>query len=160
VINNRERYCDWEGDLIVGKSNKGAVATMVERKSGFLLTGLMYGKTSNEFMITIRDMFAPFDNDFLKSITYDNGSESAGFISIEEFLHCDFYFAYPAAPWQRGTNENTNGLLRRYFPKKTKFRNVCPKLLDEITELINCRPRKRLSYRTPLEVLLKQGLRL
>ena len=160
VINRRERFGDWEGDLVVGKDNKGAIATMVERKAGFLIAGLMHGKSSDEFKKTVRDIFAPIDNEILKSITYDNGTEASDYKNLEAILNCDFYFATPGSPWQRGTNENTNGLLRRYFPKKTNFRLIDPKLLDVLIQLINSRPRKRLDYRTPKQVLKSQKLQL
>lgn len=160
IINKRQRFGDWEGDLIVGRDNKGAIATMVERKAGFLIAGLMYGKSSDEFKKIVRDIFAPIDNEILKSITYDNGTEASDYKNLEAILNCDIYFANPGSPWQRGTNENTNGLLRRYFPKKTNLHQVDPKLLDRLIQLINSRPRKRLAYRTPEQVLKDQGLQL
>lgn len=149
VINNRARFGDWEGDLVVGKDGKGAVLTLVERKSGFLLAGLLSGKSSDEFKRMIRDLFSPYDNEVLLSITYDNGSEASDYRNIEAILQCDLYFANPGSPWQRGTNENTNGLLRRYLPKGTDFRALDQKLIDELAQLLNARPRKRLNYRAP-----------
>ncbi len=149
VINNRERFGDWEGDLVIGKDGKGAILTLVERKSGYLLAGLLYGKSSDEFKRMIRDLFAPYDNEILLSITYDNGSEATEYRNIEQILQCELYFANPGSPWQRGTNENTNGLLRRYLPKGTEFRKLDQNLLDVLVRQLNTRPRKRLNYRTP-----------
>ena len=149
VINNRERFGDWEGDLVIGKDGKGAILTLVERKSGYLLAGLLHGKSSDEFKRMIRDLFAPYDNEILLSITYDNGSEATEYRNIEQILQCDLYFANPGSPWQRGTNENTNGLLRRYLPKGTDFRKLDQNQLDVLIRQLNTRPRKRLNYRTP-----------
>jgi IS30 family transposase len=149
VINRRERFGDWEGDLVVGKNGRGAILTLVERKSGYLLAGLLSSKSSDEFKRMIRDLFAPYDNDILLSVTYDNGSEATDYRNIEQILQCDLYFANPGSPWQRGTNENTNGLLRRYLPKGTDFRYLDQNQLDVLLEYLNRRPRKRLNYRTP-----------
>lgn len=152
IINKRERFGDWEGDLVVGKDGKGAILTLVERKSGYLLAGLMHGKSSDEFKRMIRDLFAPYDNEILLSVTYDNGSEATEYRNIEQILQCDLYFANPGSPWQRGTNENTNGLLRRYLPKGTDFRYLDQNQLDVLVDQLNTRPRKRLNYRTPAAV--------
>ena len=157
VIDKRERFGDWEGDLVIGKGGKGAILTLVERKSGYLLAGLLYGKSSDEFKRMIRDLFAPYDNEILLSITYDNGSEATEYRNIEEILQCDLYFANPGSPWQRGTNENTNGLLRRYLPKGTDFRKLDQIQLDVLVHMLNTRPRKRLNYRTP-EAVLNQAI--
>ena len=139
--------------MVVGKDGKGAILTLVERKSGFLLAGLLQGKSSDEFKRMIRDLFSPYDNEILLSITYDNGSEATEYRNIEDILNCDLYFAHPGCPWQRGTNENTNGLLRRYLPKGTDFRTLTQIQLDILVQMLNSRPRKRLKYRTPAEVL-------
>ena len=155
LIDKRQRFGDWEGDLIVGANNRGAIVTMVERKSNYLIAAKMIGKTSDEFKKSLRDMFAEFDNEILLSLTYDNGSEASDYKSIEGILNCPLYFADPGCPWQRGVNENTNGILRRYFPKKTDLRTVDQKLLDEVLSLINNRPKKRLGYRTPKNVLFE-----
>lgn len=152
IINKRERFGDWEGDLVVGKDGKGAILTLVERKSGYLLAGLLHRKSSDEFKRMIRDLFAPYDNEILLSVTYDNGSEATEYRNIEQILQCDLFFANPGSPWQRGTNENTNGLLRRYLPKGTDFRCLNQNQLDVLVEQLNTRPRKRLNYRTPAEV--------
>lgn len=157
VINRRERYGDWEGDLVIGKGGRGAILTLVERKSGYLLAGLLRGKSSDEFKCMLRDLFAPYDNEILLSITYDNGSEATDYRNIEQILQCDLYFANPGSPWQRGTNENTNGLLRRYLPKGTDFRKLEQNQLDALVNQLNKRPRKRLNYRTP-EVVFNEAI--
>lgn len=156
-VNKREEFGHWEGDLIIGRNMQGAILTLVERKTRYLLVALLKGKTADEFAKKIRDLFADYDNFVIKSITYDNGSEAARFKDIQEFLdNCDFYFATPGCPWERGTNENTNGVLRRYFPKSTNFKTVTQEQLDIIAKYINMRPRKVLDYRSPMELFTKE----
>ncbi len=159
-INSRNTYGHWEGDLIVGANNQGAILTLVERKTLYLKVAHMKTKRADEFNRKLILAYSYLDNEDVKSITYDNGSESAHFKDCEELLGCDFYFAKPGSPWERGTNENTNGLLRRYFPKKMDLKSIDEDKLDSIVELLNNRPRKKIGYRTPAEALRQEQIAL
>ena len=153
VINRRRRYGDWEGDTIIGKGRRNAVVTLVERKSGYLRAGrvddLRAATTTNVTRRRMKDLPAPLR----RSVTFDNGKEFADHARISRTLGLAVYFALPYRSWQRGTNENTNGLLRQYFPKGTDFAQVSHHEVARVERLLNERPRKRLGYRTPLEQL-------
>ena len=162
VINIRERPADvedravpghWEGDLLYGAGNT-AVATLVERRSRYvMLIGLHDGKTSDKVIAALADKIGELPEQLRRSITWDNGKEMA--------LHADFtiatgvqiYICDPKSPWQRGSNENTNGLLRQYLPKRTSFAPHSQTDLDAIAHQLNGRPRKTLGFMTPSEVL-------
>lgn len=152
VVDDRSRIGDWEGDTIVGKERTERILTHVDRKSGLLLAHRTKAD-SHSVRLAVRRVFSVFP---CATITYDNGSEFAAFEKIEEDTHSDVYFAYPGKPQQRGCNENCNGLLRQFFPKGSSFANITQKQVDEVVGLINNRPRKRLGYRTPLEVFLEE----
>lgn len=156
VINRRRRYGDWEGDTVIGKGRKSAVASMVERKSGYLRMGRMddlKAKTANR---TIRRRMKDLPPSLRRSITFDNGKEFAEHQILAQLLTLAIYFALPYRSWQRGTNENTNGLLRQFFPKGTDFSRISHREVARVEQLLNERPRKRLGYRTPAEVLAKR----
>lgn len=155
-IKERQRIGDWEGDTILGTPGCGAVVTQVDRKSRYLIAKLITTKQSEETKNAITDMFKGYP---LHSISLDNGSEFALFREIEKELKVLIYFAEPYKPWQRGTNENTNGILRFFFPKGCNFLNVTQQELDYIVNLINNRPRKCLGWKTPAEVF-KEGVAL
>ena len=148
VVEARARIGDWEGDTIVGKERTERILTHVDRKSGLLLAG----RTKADSHSVRKEVGRIFTTLPCKTITYDNGSEFAAFQCIEKDTHAKVYFAYPGKPYQRGTNENSNGLLRQFFPKRSSFVTVKQRDVDEAVALINNRPRKRLDYRTPLEV--------
>ena len=152
-IENRKEIGHWEGDLVIGKAQKSAIGTIVERKSRYtLIIGL-----KNRATKTVTRAFAKelnrFDKLLTKTMTYDNGTEMADHEWLSKNTEMDIYFANPYSSWERGTNENTNGLIRRYLPKKTDFKNVDDKQLKMIQRKLNNRPRKVLGYKTPLEVL-------
>ncbi|MCX7634088.1 MAG: IS30 family transposase, partial [Turneriella sp.] len=107
-----------------GKIGSGYIATFVERHSRFLLAAKLERKTVEEFNKAARDLFADIENPQLCGIIYDRGSEMSGFRDLEQVLNCGIYFCDPGSPWQRGTCENTNGLLRETFPKGMNFREV------------------------------------
>lgn len=152
IIEKRERIGDWEGDTIVGKERKLAILTHVDRKSGYLIANKL-NKITAEYVnkITIQT-FKDFPDNAKQSITYDNGTYFSQYEFIERDTSMDVYFAFPYHSWERGTNENTNGLLRQFYPKKSPFKNITQINLDKYVNLINNRPRKRLHYRTPCEV--------
>jgi IS30 family transposase len=155
LINLRQRIGDWEGDTVRGNGGSGHIITYVERKSGYLVAGKTEKATAesiNEF--TIRE-FSKIARGKRLSITYDNGSEFAGYDTIEQKTGMTAYFAFPYHSWERGTNENTNGLLRQFYPKKSRLDGITQEQLDRVVRLINNRPRKRLHYLTPYEVFRK-----
>lgn len=152
IIEKRERIGDWEGDSVIGAERTQSILTHVERKSGYLLADKI-DKISAENIknITIKK-FGRLPKKKKHSITYDNGSEFSEYELIERNTKMAVYFAYPYHSWERGTNENTNGLLRQYFPKKSFFANITQRDIDKAARSINNRPRKRLNYLTPHEV--------
>ncbi len=153
VVDTRGRFGDWEGDSVVGKSHGSFIATHVERKSRYLLSGKMKDKSAGSMNETTRRLFRKIPKSKRQTMTVDNGKEFAGFKEMEKTVGLCCYFADPYSSYQRGTNENTNGLLRQFFPKGTDFKKVTDGELDKAVALINNRPRKCLNYRTPNEVL-------
>ncbi len=148
-ITQRRTYGNWEGDSVVGTAQSGAIATFVERKSGYLLAAILPDKTAKSFEIAAKQCFAAIPPKYTKTLTLDNGIEMSNYEEIERGTDLRIYFAHPYHSWERGTNENTNGLLRFYFPKKMSFAHLTQDKLDEAVHKINTRPRKRLGYRTP-----------
>lgn len=152
-IENRQEIGHWEGDLVIGKGQKSAIGTIVERKSRYtLIIGLENRKTKSVTRAFAKELNR-FDSQLKKTMTYDNGTEMADHKWLSESTKMDIYFANPYASWERGTNENTNGLIRRFLPKKTDFGTMNQKQLKTIEQKLNNRPRKVLGYRTPLEVI-------
>jgi IS30 family transposase len=145
-VNQRERLGDWEVDTVVGKNQQGALVSLVERKSRYTLLGLV-----KQAMISL---LLPL-TDRVHSITSDNGKEFAEHVQIAEALKATFYFSHPYSAWERGTNENTNGLIRQYFPKGSDFSSVTETLSVSVTDKLNHRPRKCLDFKTPFEVFLE-----
>ena len=153
VVNNKERFGDWEIDTIVGKNNKGAILTVVERKSAFLLMVKLNGKNANELAKSTIRLLAPY-KDKVHTITSDNGTEFARHQQIAEKLKAQFFFAHPYSSWERGLNEYTNKLIRQYIPKKTSFDNINHQIINDINLKLNMRPRKNLKYNSPLKIYL------
>lgn len=149
VVENRKRIGDWEGDTIVGKERTERILTHVERTTGFLIADRVKANATSTREATVRS----FKNQTVHTITYDNGSEFAEYELIERGTNAQVYFCFPYHSWERGTNENTNGLLRQFFPKRTAFSSVSQADLDRVCTLLNNRPRKRLGYLTPSEAL-------
>ena len=150
-VENRLEVGHWEGDTIVGKNHKGAIITNVERKTGFLIaTKIETGNSNLLADATIKD-FKNIPDSLSVSITYDNGKEFSKHKRIEKETAMTVYFAHPYTPWERGSNENTNGLLREFIPKGTSFKNITQEDLQRYVDLINNRPRKRLKFLTPSE---------
>lgn len=151
VANERKRVGDWEGDTIIGKNHKGAIVTLDERKSKLRLAMPTGGKKANHVKEAIIKLFRPI-KDFVKTITFDNGKEFAYHEEIAKEIECDAYFAKPYHSWERGQNENANGLLRQYFPKSMELVEVTKKQVCNAVHKLNSRPRKCLNYKTPYEV--------
>ena len=152
IIESRSRIGDWEGDLVEGKKGTGFIVTHVDRASRFLIGKKIDNKQALSFNEATIEAFQKTPSDKLHTLTLDNGKEFSAFKKIEDKLNVDVYFADPYCSWQRGTNEHTNGLLRRYLPKGTSFSDVTDRQLQSIIDTINNRPRKILNYRTPAEV--------
>jgi transposase, IS30 family len=153
VINRRNRYGDWEGDTLVGKGRRSALVSLVERKNGYLRIGRCDSMKSNVTMRVVKARVKDLPPALRRSMTFDNGKEFAEHSQLTRRLRLDVYFADPYASWQRGTNENTNGLLRQYFPKGTDFTRISHDEVARVEQSLNERPRKRLGYRTPTEIL-------
>lgn len=155
IVNQRKRIGDWEGDTVHGKDNSGAIATHVERKSGYFLGGKLEQNNSDAFKVAALRSFKRIPKKKRLTCTLDNGPETNKHELIERELKMIIYFAWPYHSWERGTNENTNGLLRQYFPKGTRFDTVTQEDVDRVAKLLNNRPRKRLKYLTPYEVFVR-----
>ena len=152
VVDTRSRYGDWEGDTMVGHRHQGRFVTHVERKSRYLVAGKTLDGTASAFNQVSLVLFKKIPRQYMKTLTLDNGSENSNFKELEKELSLRVFFAKPYASYERGTNENTNGLLRRFFPKGTNFLEVAHSELEKVVHLLNHRPRKCLKYRTPFEV--------
>jgi len=152
-IENRQEIGHWEGDLVIGRAQKSAIGTIVERKSRYTLIIGLKNRTTKSVTRAFAKELNQFDGQLKKTMTYDNGTEMADHKWLSKSTKMDIYFANPYSSWERGTNENTNGLIRRYLPKMTDFKNVDIKQLKMIQYKLNSRPRKVLGFKTPLEVL-------
>jgi len=159
IVDKRERIGDWEGDTIVGGEKSTHILTLVERKSGYLMADKIDTGTAEETKDKIIKNFNMIPIEKRKTLTLDNGVQFSKHDTIESKLQLLIYFAHIYCSWERGTNENTNGLLRQYYPKKTKFIPITKEQLDKTVKLINTRPRKRLNYSTPEEVFKGGALR-
>lgn len=155
--NNRERIGDWEGDTVAGKKGGSCLATYVDRKSGFLCCEKAAKNNSDSVNAATINCLRDHP---VKSITVDRGFEFKNHHEVTKILGAEYYFANPASPWERGTNENTNGLLREYFPKGIDFDKVSDEQIKEAVEKLNDRPRKRLGYRAPQEIFFGVVLHL
>lgn len=152
IINNRIEVGHWESDTVLGKRNTGCIATHVERVTGYLIAFRLPNLKDDIFRIKTVDVFKKLPAALKKSFTVDNGNEFRSHSKLAAQTGMDVYFCDPYSPWQRGSNENTNGLLRQYFPKGTSFKDFCDNYFERVVDLINNRPRKRLGYKTPAEV--------
>ena len=159
IVETRSRIGDWEADTVIGKSHRQAIVSIVERKSGFTLIRKVERKTAHAVSQAMVGLLKPYLHK-VHTITSDNGKEFAGHEEIANKLKADFYFAHPYSSWERGTNENTNGLIRQYFPKNRDFTTITQQEIDTAMERLNSRPRKRLGYQTPNQVFFKLGVAL
>ena len=152
-INNRSEFGHWESDCVLGKRKTGCIGTHVERKSGFLISFKLPHQRDDLFKKATVKSFLEIPTELKKSFTVDNGKEFRSHKELSKETGMSVYFCDPYSPWQRGTNENTNALIRQYFPKKYSFENFDDETLDYVVNLINNRPRKRLGFKTPYEVV-------
>jgi len=155
VVNEKSRLGDWEGDTVVGRNHQGGLCTNVERVSKYALIGRVARTTAEEVhAVTVKK----FQTGKVPAhtMTYDRGREFAWHERLENVLKISVYFAHPYSSWERGLNENTNGLIRQFFPKKTDFSNITDAEVDRVQDLLNHRPRKTLGYLTPHEALIER----
>lgn len=152
IVEKRGRVGDWEGDTIVGKEKTIHILTHVDRKSGLLLADKLERGTAELTKIKTIERFKSIPKNKKHTVTYDNGATFSEYEMTEKKTKMEIFFANPYHSWERGTNENTNGLLRQFFPKKSSFAIISQRQIDEACGLINNRPRKRLGYLTPNEV--------
>jgi IS30 family transposase len=150
IVEKRTRLGDWEKDTIIGKGHRGAVVTLTDRKSRLTLLGQVDQKKAGKVAATVIALLQNIPH--CKTLTADNGTEFAGHERIANSLGCDIYFAHPYSSWERGTNENTNGLIRQYMPKDRDLTTVKAQEALMIIERLNHRPRKCLDFRTSFEV--------
>jgi len=154
TVEDRNRLGDWEADTIIGKGRKGAIVTLVDRKRRFLRMGLVARRTKDAVADTIISLLAGLP---VHTITCDNGKEFADHEEIALALDAEVYFAHPYSSWERGTNENTNGLIRQYIPKDTKFGELTHADIEFAENRLNTRPRKCLSFTPPVVFLKNHG---
>ena len=155
IVEKKIRIGDWEGDTVVGKNHKGALVTLVDRKSKLALIGKVDRYTAESVENTIIRLMESLPRRNY-TLTVDNGKEFAGHKSVADTLQIKVYFAEPYSAWQRGLNENTNGLIRQYVPKGTDVRGLTKKQIQYIVDRLNNRPRKALGYLTPNEVFYER----
>lgn len=152
-VEQRQEFGHWEGDTVIGSDQRHCVLTLVERKTGYVLIRKLLARTKDQANEALHRAIRKMRKWF-KTITLDNGTEFHGYKEVEKrFRGLKFYFATPYHSWQRGTNENTNGLIRQYLPKGCSMADLTQGECDEIARSLNTRPRKRLNYQTPLEAI-------
>ena len=151
ALEKRKRFGDWEADLVSGAHHKGFLVTLVDRANRYTLIGHVEYKTSE--LVTAETIRLLKESKLLvRTVTYDNGREFNGHMSVAEALNCKTYFAKPYHSWERGTNENTNGLIRQYFPKGTDLRMVDASDIQHAMDRLNNRPKEVLGFKTPMMV--------
>lgn len=155
IVDRKERRGDWEADTIIGQNHRQAIVSLVERKSKFVRLAKVERNTAE---LVAHAMTTGLASLVVKTITSDNGREFARHQHVAARLSADFYFAHPYSSWERGLNENTNGLVRQYFPKKSDFSKITDRQINTVVARLNHRPRKTLGYKTPNEVFFKLPL--
>lgn len=150
VVDEKKRFGDLELDTVIGRNHKGAILTVNDRATGLCWLALLDGKESEPLKNALINMLSPLKG-VIKTATADNGKEFAAHREIAEALGIDVFFAHPYHSWERGANENMNGLIRQYIPKKSSFENLNDEDIQLIQNKLNNRPRKRLNFLTPIE---------
>jgi len=153
IVNKKERIGDLEIDTVIGQNHKGALLTINDRVSSMVFIAKLNGKNAEELAKKTIDILFPYKN-FINTITSDNGKEFAEHKIISTSMNVNFYFAKPYHSWERGANENMNGLIRQYFPKGSSFENISDEDVQRVQDILNNRPRKKLKFLTPNEFLL------
>ncbi|MCF6345841.1 MAG: IS30 family transposase, partial [Thiomicrorhabdus sp.] len=152
IVDEKGRMGDWEIDLVIGKGHSGALVTIVERETSFTVSMRINDKSAKTVTAATIALLEPY-KDLVHTITADNGKEFAYHEEMTEALGAQVYFADPYSSWQRGLNENTNGLLRQYWPKSTDFKKVTANEVTAVIINLNDRPRKKLGYKTPSKLM-------
>ena len=158
IVEQKSRIGDWEGDTVIGKSHRGALVTLAERKSRYILAAQVPDKHASGVTAAITRLLRPHKGKCY-TMTFDNGKEFAEHETIAAELDADVYFAHPYHSWERGLNENSNGLLRQYFPKGMELVEVAQEQVQWAVDRLNHRPRKVLGFRTPFEVFFEKTVR-
>lgn len=156
VVERRGRLGDWEGDTVQGRDKRVRIVTFVDRRSGYLIAFLLPKMRATLLTSLALQHFRHVPKAKRKTFTLDNGPEFSDWERLEKKSGATVYFAYPYHFWERGTNENTNGLLRQYFPSSLDFNLITPKELAHVVKRLNNRPRKRLRFKSPRFVFLKK----
>ena len=156
MVEKRSRIGDWEDDLVVSGKSKDCIKSVNERKSGIVLFGKTKNSTAKICDKVLFNKLSAIPLKYLNTLTRDNGSENKDYENVEKELDIKVYYAHPYSSWERGSNENCNGLLRRFFPKGTDWSKVTDKEIAQAEHLINTRPRKRFKGQTPAEVFFKE----
>ncbi|RZK03109.1 MAG: IS30 family transposase [Flavobacterium sp.] len=159
-IELRQEIGHWESDLVIGREHKSAIATLVERKTRFVYIVPVKSKHTKIVTKAIASTMKKLEPQLRKTMTHDNGTEMANHKWLTNKTGLEIYFANPYSSWERGTNENTNGLIRRFFPKGTDFSKVTRKQLTQAQNNLNNRPRKVLGYKTPNEMMQLENFKL
>lgn len=154
IVEKRERFGDLEVDLIIGKNHEQAILTINDRASGFLKMQKIKSKQSKIVTAAILELLVNW-KPYLQTVTADNGKEFAGHETVAEQLNIDYYFAHPYHSWERGSNENLNGLIRQYFPKGSDFNKLSELDIKTVQDKLNNRPRKRFNFKSPIFVMNK-----
>jgi len=154
IVDQRQRPGDWEVDTILGKGRRQAIVTLTERKSRLALIRKVERRTAQAVQEAITHLLKPWKS-YVHTLTADNGKEFAGHQEISHFLQADFFFAHPHAAWERGSNENMNGLLRQYFPKGRDFDTISDVEIEAVMSKLNERPRKCLAFNSPFQEFFK-----
>ena len=152
IVEDKSRIGDWEIDTVIGKGHSGALVTIVERVTKFTVAKQVDNKSAAAVTAATIELLRPL-KDVVLTITADNGKEFSFHEEMGRELNADVYFAHPYSSWERGLNENTNGLLRQYFPKKTDFKKICQEEVLHAVERLNTRPRKDLGFKTPADLM-------
>lgn len=155
VVDRKERIGDLEIDLVIGKDHKGALITINDRSTGVLFMDKIENKEAGTIEAKAIELLQDW-KPLLKTITSDNGKEFANHSEVADSLNIDFYFAKPYHSWERGANENLNGLVRQYFPKKSDFGLITKEKIKQVNNILNNRPRKRFGYKTPNEIFAQK----
>lgn len=156
VVERRSRIGDWEGDTMIGRDKRVRIVTFVDRKSGYLIAYLLPKMRADLLTSLTLERFRRIPKAKRKTLTLDNGVEFSDWERLEKKSGMTVYFAYPYHAWERGTNENTNGLLRQYFPKSYDFNLITSEELAHVVKKLNDRPRKRLKFKSPHQIFLKK----
>jgi IS30 family transposase len=158
IVTQKSRIGDWEGDTVIGKHHKGGLVTLAERKSRYVLAGHIRSKHAEGVTAVATRLLKPYKT-LCHTITFDNGKEFADHETLAAALETNIYFAHPYRSWERGLNENSNGLLRQYFPKGMELTEISQEQVQYAVDRLNHRPRKVLDFKTPFEVFFGKTMR-